>query len=115
MDRNKIRRWVLVGLSCALTTVSVVREWTPSIRWIFVLSFLLFSPGAAFAHFLPGADRLTRTILVVLLSLSLVTAITELYLYLRIWSPLGILMTLIGVCAVGLISEVLVASVFARK
>jgi len=68
----------------------------------------------AFEYLLPDRDQLTRFILVVVLSLALDAAVAQLFLYLGGWSPHRILLTLIGVCWLGVILEFL-AKTFRRK
>jgi capsular polysaccharide biosynthesis protein len=96
---------VVTLISSLLAITAVFGEWGNPLRWILILQFLLFCPGIAFAHLLPGKDQITRVILIVVLSLSIDTAIAQVFLYLGHWSPRLILLTLVEICWLGMFSK----------
>lgn len=94
--------WPVIILLFSLSTaMAMIGELANPFRSILLFSFLLFCPGMAFNHLLPGKDQITHFILVVVLSLSIDTAIAQIFLYLGQWSPRLILLTLVELCCLG--------------
>ena len=87
--------------------MAVFGAWRNPLRWILVFGFLLFCPGMTFAFLLPNKDQLTRFVLIIVLSLSLDTAIVQVFLYAGKWSPNLILVALIAFCWLGVLLEIL--------
>lgn len=94
-----------------ITTAAIYGEWKNPLRGFLVFGFMLFCPGMAFAHLLPGKDQITRFILVICLSLALDTAAAQVVLYLGIWSSRLILLILIGFCCFGVFLKILAENV----
>jgi hypothetical protein len=92
-----------VLLSGFLSAAAFFFEWGNPLRWILIFWFLLICPGLAFYHLLPGGDELTRFFLVIVVSLSMDSAVALGMLYLRMWSPGGNLGVLLGLCLVGVL------------
>lgn len=94
--------WPVIILLFSLSTATaMVGELANPFRAILLFSFLLFCPGMAFNHLLPGKDQITHFILVIVLSLAVDTAVAQIFLYLGQWSPRLILLTLVELCCLG--------------
>jgi capsular polysaccharide biosynthesis protein len=93
----------VVGL---LSGASIIMEWQNPWRWLFIFVFIVFGPGASFLHFFPGKDAITHLVLIVAISLSLATAITQILLYAGIWSARLAFFILIGISWFGLLSNI---------
>jgi len=96
---------MIIIISGLLALTSVFGNWGNPFRWILVLWFLLFCPGLAFAHLLPGKDQIGHWFLVIVLSFTLDTTVAETILYLDRWSPRLILLILLGICVFGVLTK----------
>lgn len=86
---NKIRQIfspLLILLMGLLAGASIIGEWQNPWRWLFIFAFMMFGPGASFSYLYPGKDGITRLVLIVAVSLSLATAVTQALLYAGVWS-----------------------------
>lgn len=103
--RNDFYWSVIILISGLLALTAVFGDWGNPLRWILVSWFLIFCPGLAFAHLLPGKDQIGHLFLVVVLSFSIDTALAEAVLYLGMWSPRLILLALLGICVFGVLTK----------
>jgi hypothetical protein len=107
IKRNEYYWIATILFSSLLTTASVYGQWPNPLRWLLVLWFLLVCPGMAFGYLLPGKDLITLSVLVIVLSLAIDAAVTQVVLYLGKWSPDLILLIIVGICFLGVLLKIL--------
>lgn len=91
---------VIVGMG-AVVLLMVAADLASPLRPILVFGFLLVCPGMAYVRLLHLHDRFTELILAVALSLVISTLISEMLVLMRIWSPLGSVLTIVIISMVG--------------
>lgn len=107
---NKIRQIfspLMILLMGLLAGASVIGEWQNPWRWLFIFIFMMFGPGASFSYFYPGKDVITCLVLIVAVSLSLATAVTQALLYAGVWSARLAFFILLSISWCGLLLSVL--------
>jgi len=92
---------VIIFLSKLLVAMAVFGQWPSPLRGLIVFLYILLCPGLSLAYLIPLGDFLTRFFLIIVLSISIDTLVTEAILYLGKWSPQLILVILIMICLLG--------------
>lgn len=91
----------LIALAAVLAGTVVVFDAPPPIRPFVILVFLGIGPGLSLVGLLDINDLTQRLVLAIGVSLALDTIIAGLSLYAGLWSPVGVLLTLVAITLVG--------------
>ena len=105
--RTRADYWlVLVLMFNALVVASYFWELLLPFRGIVIFCFMLFAPGLSIAYVFSTQDTLTRIFIIIVVSVGIVTVVAVSTLYLGIWSPPGILVTLVVFCLLMVLVEI---------
>ena len=102
--RDWLRPLVVVLLAAGALLAALGPLEAP-LRAPLVLGFLLVAPGLSLAPLLAGGDAAGEAVLVFAISLSLDVGVALSLLLLGLWSPVWVLIALVGLCAVGLAAQ----------
>ena len=104
--KNRSDYWlVAVFLLNVLIAAVVYGELLANIRGYVVFGYLLLCPGLSLAYLLPTNDKLTQTFLVIVLSIGMDAVIAEALLLIEMWSPQLTLLILIIISLSSAVSE----------
>jgi hypothetical protein len=113
--KKQMLAWPLIisGLGIAVVLLVAANLESP-LRPILVFGFLFVCPGMAFVQLLHLHQRFTEFILAVALSLTIVTLVSEMLVLMRLWSPLGSLLTIVIITLIGVALQLIRAPQLAR-